>query len=141
MENSHVQCTAESFSSAILHVNLIVRGHRRSRQARVVSANSLGQIGAASGHKRLLSSKRAVGIASSTNLIGDHLDSDSNTPCVSKICSTTRLIKIVYRVGLRDCGHFCYLFSMACRRLPYMEQGESGTARMWTVAVSFPVIC
>ena len=61
---------------------------RRFHQARVVTANSLGQIGAASGHKSLLSTKRIGGIVSSTDLIArftlsDHLDSDSNTPRVS----------------------------------------------------------
>ena len=71
---------------------------RRSRQARVVSANSLGQIGAASGHKRLASlHPRTLSVMFT---LSDHLD--SNTPCVRKICSSTRMIKTVYRAGLQS---------------------------------------
>ena len=36
----------------------------------------------------------------------------------------------LYKERHCETGHFDYLFSVACRPLPYMGRGESGTARM-----------
>ena len=122
------------------------------------------QIEAASGHKTCCHPSVAGGISSSADLIGDLYA----WWCRVSAAHQDRQPRWLRRYTEQDCetGHFTisspwpvdhyqnymeqgesgtarlwtfyYLFSVACRPLPYMERGQSGTARMWTVAVSFP---